>query len=113
MHVKRLINAGHKVGVVRQIETAACVLYSPLTHTRQSEIFPPRRLKKISDNRNAPFTRSLTALYTSATFIDELSTDPLETAGTATATLLCIVEEDKVRNDGKVRIGLVGELIAL
>lgn len=54
----------------------------------------------------------MTALYTSATFIDELSTDPLETAGTATATLLCIVEEEKIRNDGKVRIGLVGELFS-
>lgn len=40
VHVKRLIASGHKVGIVRQKETAA--------------------LKKIGDNRNAPFTRELT-----------------------------------------------------
>ena len=38
--VHRLVTAGYKVGVVRQKETAA--------------------LKKVGDNRNAPFTRDLT-----------------------------------------------------
>lgn len=37
----------YQVGIVRQMETAA--------------------LKKAGDNRNAPFTRELTALYTRAT----------------------------------------------
>lgn len=39
IHIKRLITAGHKVGVVRQKETAA--------------------LKKAGDNRSAPFIREL------------------------------------------------------
>lgn len=40
-------DALRQVGIVRQTETAA--------------------LKKAGDNRNAPFTRQLTALYTRAT----------------------------------------------
>ncbi|PHH67236.1 hypothetical protein CDD81_3005 [Ophiocordyceps australis] len=51
VHAKRLVAAGHKVGVVRQIETAA--------------------LKKAGDNRNTPFVRKLTSLYTKGTYIDE------------------------------------------
>ncbi|KAK9916549.1 hypothetical protein WJX75_003960 [Coccomyxa subellipsoidea] len=47
VYVRRLVQAGYKVGIVRQTETAA--------------------LKKAGDNRNAPFTRQLTALYTRAT----------------------------------------------
>lgn len=45
--IKNLIAHGYKVGVIRQIETAA--------------------LKKAGDNRNAPFIRKLTNVYTSAT----------------------------------------------
>lgn len=47
----RLVMAGYKVGVVRQMETAA--------H------------KAASDNRNAPFERKLTEVYTRATLIGE------------------------------------------
>lgn len=43
----RLLSKGHKVGIVEQIETAA--------------------LKKVGDNRNAPFERKLTHLYTAVT----------------------------------------------
>jgi DNA mismatch repair protein MSH3 len=43
----RLVAQGHKVGVVRQTETAA--------------------LKAAGDNRNQPFKRELTNLYTAAT----------------------------------------------
>lgn len=49
LDVRNLIANGYKVGVVRQIETAA--------------------LKKISSNRSAPFTRKLTELYTASTSI--------------------------------------------
>ena len=42
-----MLDAGLQVGVVRQIETAA--------------------IKKTSENRNTPFTRELTAVYTRAT----------------------------------------------
>jgi DNA mismatch repair protein MSH3 len=45
--VLRLISLGYKVGVVSQMETAA--------------------LKKAGDNRNAPFVRELTDLFTAAT----------------------------------------------
>lgn len=88
IHVRRLLNAGHKVGVCRQQETAA--------------------LKKAGDNRSAPFTRALSALYTSATFVDELGVDPLAASG-ATATLMCIVEDKPAGKqvDAKVKIGLV------
>jgi DNA mismatch repair protein MSH3 len=44
VHVKRLVRANHKVGVVRQVETAA--------------------LKAAGNNRNTPFVRKLTNLYT-------------------------------------------------
>lgn len=48
IHIYRLLARGCKVGVVNQVETAA--------------------LKKVSDNRNAPFDRKLTCLYTAATY---------------------------------------------
>ncbi|GAA6050091.1 hypothetical protein JCM3770_001365 [Rhodotorula araucariae] len=92
-HVKRLLNAGYKVGIVRQQETAA--------------------LKKASDNRSAPFTRALSALYTSATFVDEVGADPLPGEGGETATLMCVVEDAPVAGrrskgaDARVRIGIV------
>jgi DNA mismatch repair protein MSH3 len=44
---ERLLSRGHKVGIVGQIETAA--------------------LKKAGENRNAPFVRELTQLYTAVT----------------------------------------------
>eukprot|EP01133_Synstelium_polycarpum_P018141 gene18141-21685_t len=50
-HLRRLVHAGYKVGVVEQIETAA--------------------LKAASSTKSAPFERKLTKLYTSSTFIDD------------------------------------------
>lgn len=94
VHVKRLVAAGHKVGVVRQLETAA--------------------LKAAGDNRNAPFVRKLTNLYTKGTYIDDVAglEGPVEgPSGGAPATgyLLCITEN---RNKGwgtdeKVHVGVV------
>jgi DNA mismatch repair protein MSH3 len=46
-HVRRLVEAGYKVGVVRQTETAA--------------------LKKVGDNKNQPFKREVQEMYTRAT----------------------------------------------
>lgn len=94
VHVKRLVGAGHKVGVVRQVETAA--------------------LKAVGDNRNAPFTRKLTNLYTKGTYIDDI--EGLEApigapSGGAPATgyLICITEQNSKGwgTDEKVRVGLV------
>ncbi|KAG2483848.1 hypothetical protein HYH03_017301 [Edaphochlamys debaryana] len=47
IYIRRLCRAGHRVGVVRQTETAA--------------------LKAAGSNRSAPFERAVTALYTAAT----------------------------------------------
>eukprot|EP00043_Microstomoeca_roanoka_P000865 m.29608 g.29608 ORF g.29608 m.29608 type:complete len:1050 (-) comp10541_c0_seq3:224-3373(-) len=51
VHVRRLVEAGYKVGVVKQTETAA--------------------LKKAGSNKSKPFTRELSAMYTKATLIGE------------------------------------------
>ncbi|KAK7734470.1 Mismatch repair protein msh3 [Botryosphaeria dothidea] len=94
VHVKRLVAAGHKVGVVRQLETAA--------------------LKKAGDNRNAPFVRKLTNLYTKATYIDDV--EGLEGASSntnsnspATGYILCLTETNAKGwgTDEKVHIGIV------
>lgn len=94
-HVKRLVMAGHKVGVVRQLETAA--------------------LKAVGDNRNAPFVRKLTNLYTKGTYIDDIEgfddTDRGSPAPASASTgfLLCITEINTkgYGNDEKVHVGLV------
>jgi DNA mismatch repair protein MSH3 len=94
VHVKRLVAAGHKVGVVRQLETAA--------------------LKAAGDNRNAPFTRKVTNLYTRGTYIDDdegLDGRTGSSIGSSTSTgyLLCLTESN-VRassNDEKVLVGMV------
>ena len=94
VHVKRLVSAGHKVGVVRQLETAA--------------------LKAAGDNRNKAFERGLTNLYTKGTYIDDqegLETPVAGPEGGAPATghLLCLTETSPKGwgSDEKVQIGLV------
>ena len=94
VHVKRLVAAGHKVGVVRQIETAA--------------------LKAAGDNRNTPFIRKLTNLYTRATYIDDVegvNEAPADTDSTSVATgyLICLTDSlaKGWGNDEKVQVGLV------
>ncbi|KAL4893317.1 DNA mismatch repair protein msh3 [Aspergillus ambiguus] len=93
VHVKRLITAGHKVGIVRQIETAA--------------------LKAAGDNRNAPFVRKLTNVYTKGTYIDDMEglEGPTAVSGTTAATgyMLCITETNAKGwgNDEKVHVGIV------
>ncbi|KAL1967086.1 hypothetical protein VTN77DRAFT_3610 [Rasamsonia byssochlamydoides] len=95
VHVKRLVAAGHKVGVVRQIETAA--------------------LKAAGDNRNAPFVRKLTNVYTKGTYIDDVEGLEGPTAAAsggatpATGYLLCITETNAKGwgNDERVQVGIV------
>lgn len=94
VHVKRLVGAGHKVGVVRQLETAA--------------------LKAAGDNRNAPFVRKLTNVYTKGTYIDDVegldASVGAPTGGApATGYLVCITESNAKGwgTDEKVHIGLV------
>lgn len=94
VHVKRLVNAGHKVGVVRQKETAA--------------------LKAAGDNRNAPFIRELTNVYTKGTYVDDVEcldgsvSSPTDGAP-ATGYLVCITENNPKGwgTDEKVHFGLI------
>ncbi|KAJ9105305.1 hypothetical protein QFC21_001673 [Naganishia friedmannii] len=98
IHVKKLVAQGYKVGVVRQMETAA--------------------LKAVGDNRNKPFERKMTNLYTSATYVDdssiaEFSTSVL-TAGSsaqaATNAFVCLTESNAggVGTDDRVKISILG-----
>lgn len=94
VHVKRLVQANHKVGVVRQIETAA--------------------LKAVGNNRNTPFVRKLTNLYTKGTYVDDIEGLETPTAGSgagaqSTGYLLCVTETNAKGwgTDEKVQIGLV------
>jgi DNA mismatch repair protein MSH3 len=94
VHAKRLVAAGHKIGVVRQIETAA--------------------LKKAGDNRNTPFIRKLTNVYTKGTYIDDIDgldqpSDAPSGGAPATGYLLCITES-KAKGwgtDEKVEVGIL------
>ncbi|KAK3394210.1 muts domain V-domain-containing protein [Podospora didyma] len=92
VHAKRLVAAGHKVGVVRQIETAA--------------------LKKAGDNRNAPFVRKLTNVYTKGTYIDEngeLDQPGENTGAPSGGYLLCLTETPTkgAGTDEKVEVGII------
>lgn len=94
VHVKRLVGAGHKVGIIRQLETAA--------------------LKAAGDNRNAPFVRKLTNLYTKGTYIDDIegleaSVGAPSSGAPSTGYLVCITESNAKGwgTDEKVHIGLV------
>eukprot|EP00897_Mesotaenium_endlicherianum_P004644 jgi/Mesen1/4207/ME000219S03329 len=79
-HVRRLVEAGHKVGVVRQTETAA--------------------IKAHGQNRAGPFGRQLSALYTRATLeaAEDLGGggggchDDAEAKGRLSSYLMCITE---------------------
>lgn len=91
VHARRLVAAGHKVGVVRQIETAA--------------------LKKVGDNRNTPFVRKLTNLYTKGTYIDEngdLEQQP-QASSPSGGYLLCMTESSTkgAGTDEKVDVGIL------
>ena len=92
VHVKRLVNAGHKVGIVRQKETAA--------------------LKAAGDNRGAPFVRELTNVYTKGTYVDDVGgLDAVAPSGEAPATgyLVCMTESNPKGwgTDEKVHLGLI------
>ena len=87
VHLHRLVNAGLKVGIVTQTET--------------------RALKKASNNRNNPFERKLTQIYTKGTFIspkiDCVTEDGNEVRRKSGAAdsgfLLCFCESDAEQSD--------------
>ena len=88
VHVKKLVLLGHKVGIVNQMETAA--------------------IKAVGDNKSAPFTRTLTKLYTKGTFIDDVDDESMQ--GDSQSYLLSISEN--VVSDAKVKVSLVAMLIS-
>ncbi|XP_033121789.1 DNA mismatch repair protein Msh3-like [Anneissia japonica] len=104
VHARRLVSKGYKVGVVKQTETAA--------------------LKAAGDNRNAPFARELSALYTKSTLVGE-DLEPASGSSECIAAppstfLMCIYEVEessKSKKSDKVQLAFVavqpstGELI--
>lgn len=94
VHVKRLVSAGHKVGIVRQLETAA--------------------LKAAGSNKSKIFERGLTNLYTKGTYVDDEeglsgSLDGVNGGAPATGHLLCLTESypKGAGSDERVQIGLL------
>ncbi|KAI8904154.1 DNA mismatch repair protein Msh3 [Powellomyces hirtus] len=79
VHVQKLVQLGYKVGIVRQMETAA--------------------LKAAGDNKSAPFVRKLMNVYTKGTFVDDLETDN-GSFEPRSSYLLCINEELSKTGDG-------------
>lgn len=80
------MDAGYKVGIVKQTETAA--------------------LKAVGSNRNQVFERELTQVLTKGTIVDEMY-EPVTTC--ATGYLMCLVEEKRGGNgpDDRMYTGIV------
>ncbi|KAF8331322.1 muts domain V-domain-containing protein [Cantharellus anzutake] len=89
VHIKKLVSQGYKVGVIGQAETAA--------------------LKKVSKNPNKLFARTLSNLYTSASFVDEMQFIGEDEAmsRSASRSLLCVIEEVQGQSDEKAKIGVI------
>ncbi|KAL6067844.1 Mismatch repair protein msh3 [Balamuthia mandrillaris] len=90
IHVRRLVEAGYKVGVVNQLETAAIKAAG-------------------SASKSGPFKRALTALYTKATFIpDDIDSSLGDSA--SPNLLLCLYE--RAPSSERVHFGLVAIQLA-
>ncbi|KAM8792926.1 DNA mismatch repair protein Msh3 [Eudromia elegans] len=101
VHVRRLVAKGYKVGVIKQMETAA--------------------LKAAGENKSSLFTRKLTALYTKSTLIgedvnpllqldDSVDVEEAATTDVPDNYLLCFCENGesvKARKKGDVFIGIM------
>ncbi|XP_022140857.1 DNA mismatch repair protein MSH3 isoform X2 [Momordica charantia] len=97
VHVRRLVSAGYKVGVVKQTETAA--------------------IKAHGSNKLGPFCRGLSALYTKATLEAAQNLGGGEEGcGGESNYLFCVVEKGmlvenldcRIENGVDVKIGMVG-----
>jgi len=90
IHTKRLVEQGYKVGIVKQMETAA--------------------IKAASATKSAPFVRQLSAIYTKSTYIPE-DVETFATVDKATITspnyLMCLYEELTEENQENVRFSLL------
>ncbi|XP_067172842.1 DNA mismatch repair protein Msh3 [Apteryx mantelli] len=101
VHVRRLVAKGYKVGVIKQMETAA--------------------LKAAGENKSSLFSRKLTALYTKSTLIgedvnpllkldDSVDVEEVTTMDVPDNYLLCICENGenlKDRKKGDIVIGIM------
>lgn len=88
VHVRRLVNAGFKVGVVKQTETAAIKAHGP--------------------DKAGPFGRGLSALYTKATLEAAEDVGGGEDGCERESNyLVCVVDDDG--NVGKIRNGVFGD----
>ncbi|KAJ8554450.1 hypothetical protein K7X08_025128 [Anisodus acutangulus] len=93
VHVRRFVNAGYKVGVVKQTETAA--------------------IKAHGTNKVGPFGRGLSALYTKATLeaAEDVGGGGDEGFGSCNNYLVCVVEKKGIGVEGcgdEVKLGVVG-----
>ncbi|XP_068422970.1 DNA mismatch repair protein Msh3 [Clinocottus analis] len=88
VHVRRLVSRGHKVGVVKQTETSA--------------------IKASGANRNALFSRQLSALYTKSTLVGE-DVNPLcsDVEGLSPDSFLLCVSENWDKTRKHLTVGLV------
>jgi DNA mismatch repair protein MSH3 len=96
-----LVQAGHKVGVVRQVHAIS------RWANRQTET---AALKAVGDNKSAPFERKLTDLYTKGTYIDDFNLDDdLSAVAPSSGYIMCIVEDSAGGSgtDERVSIGMV------
>ncbi|CAI9092199.1 OLC1v1027385C1 [Oldenlandia corymbosa var. corymbosa] len=95
VHVRRLVSAGYKVGVVKQTETAA--------------------IKAHGANKAGPFCRGLSALYTKATLEagEDLGGEE-EGCSSVNNYLVCVVEQEVENGQGAnesrvdVKLGIIG-----
>jgi len=81
-HLRRLVHAGYKVGVVEQTETAA--------------------LKAISTSKSQPFERKLTRVYTSSTFIDDTVDDTLSASDSSPNYMVSLYETYKQEDETEI-----------
>lgn len=94
IHVRRLVHAGYKVGVMRQMETAA--------------------LKAAGDNKSAPFTRCLADVYTTGTMVDDILVNQSNEsiAGANEQYLMVVVEIPHVGRDKNASISIMAVQVA-
>ncbi|KAI9022317.1 muts domain V-domain-containing protein [Phycomyces nitens] len=86
VHLHRLVDAGYKVGIVDQEETAA--------------------LKSVGPNKSAPFKRKLKNIFTKSTILDGFGTDEGEnqTGFSSSNYLMTIIEENRGKNKNFERV---------
>ncbi|KAJ3284327.1 Mismatch repair protein msh3 [Borealophlyctis nickersoniae] len=109
VHVKKLVQLGYKVGIVRQMETAALkgVIYKYYPNDgAQQPLTPSHILPAAGDNKGGPFVRKLTQIFTKGTFVDDMvgEDDAFEVRS---SYLMCINEQPSKTTAEKTDISIV------